>query len=651
MTQPQHVVSLEVDGFKKIRAVRIEPKTGDPLVQISGRNAQGKSSVLDAITAALCGKGAIPEEPIRKGSKKARIRCDLGELVITRTITLKGGSLKVERADGESINSPQTLLDSLAGELTVDPVAFLRAKPEQQAETLRSVAGISTEDLDGKRQDAYEERTLANRELKSAQARFSAAPHHPDAPAEEVTISELAEQLRTAEEAGYAATRKRSELERATEKRADRRKHIAALEEQLARAREEVAELDEQIEDLEDEVAELEEKAPDPAPLRARMQDAEAANRKARENAARVKLGKELDAARRRSQELTRIIEECDAEKAQRIQAGDYPVEGLEVDDGQVLFQGVPLSQASSAEQLRVAVAVALAQQPTIRVLLVRDGSLLDPDSLAQLAELAREHEAQVWVERVGSAEGAIVIEDGEVEGAAPPEPPKPAPRKRKKKTKKAQQTLELERSSDPFYVVVDLETQCLAQDVGGWKHKAKLPISVAVAYDSRTGEYREFHEKDLGDLVQLLLEAHLVSGFNIEGFDLPVLQKYAPEGTPDLLEVVRTFDVLSSFRDHYGRVAKLQDIAEETLGVGKSGDGLQAVELWERGRLVELMAYCVQDVRVEHALYLHAAQGLPLRYAGDEVVLKSVPEPPGGYPLTLPLAEAEVPTHERRSS
>ena len=111
----------------------------------------------------------------------------------------------------------------------------------------------------------------------------------------------------------------------------------------------------------------------------------------------------------------TAEIEAIDAEKAAMLAAATFPVDGLGFGaDGGVTFQGVPLAQASGAERIRVSMAVALAANPEIRVVLIRDASLLDEDSMAAVVAMAEAADAQVWLERVGTADpGAVVIVDG----------------------------------------------------------------------------------------------------------------------------------------------------------------------------------------------------------------------------------------------
>ena len=87
-------------------------------------------------------------------------------------------------------------------------------------------------------------------------------------------------------------------------------------------------------------------------------------------------------------------------------------------EDGTVLFDGVPLSQASRAQQIRTSVAIGIAMNPKLKVLLIRDGSLLDEENMQLVVDMAKQHDAQIWIERVGDKDAsAIIIEDGHVRG------------------------------------------------------------------------------------------------------------------------------------------------------------------------------------------------------------------------------------------
>jgi len=156
---------------------------------------------------------------------------------------------------------------------------------------------------------------------------------------------------------------------------------------------------------------------PDVASYYTKIAGTEAENAKVRANAA---LEKARAAAKDRADESNKLTAELaalDQKKAEMIRGATMPVEGLSLTEDGVVYRGVPFAQASSAEQLRVSVAMGIAMNPTLKVLLIHDGSLLDDESLADVASMAAAADAQVWIERVGHGEEcSVVIEDGSVE-------------------------------------------------------------------------------------------------------------------------------------------------------------------------------------------------------------------------------------------
>ena len=126
--QPLKIIRLIAENVKKLRAIQITPE--GHIVQISGPNAAGKTSVLDCIWYALGGGSSLPEEPIRRGAAKAEIHIDLGEMIVTRTFTHKGSYLKVLSKDGLEWKSPQKVLDKLLGKLSFDPLAFAKLQED-----------------------------------------------------------------------------------------------------------------------------------------------------------------------------------------------------------------------------------------------------------------------------------------------------------------------------------------------------------------------------------------------------------------------------------------------------------------------------------------------------------------------------------------
>ena len=154
--------------------------------------------------------------------------------------------------------------------------------------------------------------------------------------------------------------------------------------------------------------------------------------------------------------------------------------------------------------------------------------------------------------------------------------------------------------SREKNVVVFDLETQRSFDEVGGRSQFHRLGVSVGVAYRYDRDEFLVVEEDTIDQLVALLLQADLVVGYNIRGFDYEVLRAYTDEDLASL----PTFDLMFDLEEKLGFRPKLDSVVSATLGVGKSADGLQALEWWRRGEIDKIIDYCRQDVRVTRDLY-----------------------------------------------
>lgn len=148
-------------------------------------------------------------------------------------------------------------------------------------------------------------------------------------------------------------------------------------------------------------------------------------------------------------------------------------------------------------------------------------------------------------------------------------------------------------------YLVVDVETKTLVDAIGGWKNFKQLEISIACAYDSRTDEMLVFHEHELSKLIELCYE-RVVIGYNIKGFDLPVMEKYGLDQSR-----VDLFDIMLDVQNSSGwKFVKLEKVAQATLGTGKSAEGTMAVTWWQEGKVDMIIEYCQQDVAVTRDVF-----------------------------------------------
>lgn len=157
--------------------------------------------------------------------------------------------------------------------------------------------------------------------------------------------------------------------------------------------------------------------------------------------------------------------------------------------------------------------------------------------------------------------------------------------------------------------IVLDIETQSAIER--GNRGAGRLRISFVGIYDYSTGKYEGFFEADLPKLWQTLEHCDRLIGYNIKGFDIPVMNAYYAGD----LTTLNQLDLMEEVTKHTGFRLKLDDLAHGTLGIGKSGSGLDAVKYFQEGQLDKLRDYCLQDVKVTKDLYEHGRKTGSVQY------------------------------------
>lgn len=477
-TQPLHITELHVQNFKRIEAFAVALKDGEPLI-LTGDNGAGKSSILDALFTTLTGDGLT--DPVRRGASKATVTVKLADggsrsFEIEKRITPKGRTLHITDASGAEIRSPQAFLDNLTGALAFDPLAFARMSGDakgrrQQASIIRDLSGLDTSELDEQYRTTFAARTMTKRTFDERAAQFKVLPlpvvperlELPEiAPVSTEEVEASASELIARRDAMAAARlvlerdeEEVCEMERDVERRfaevVSLRERLAKLEEELATARgvltkargavgqrrdatwseAEVTAVTRQLADVDTVNAGIRQRrqaANDAYHAAVKQRDgAMQANHSARimaENALAAYRAKEeeLKSAEAAVDQLTRKLEAIESRKAAMAKAAKMPVPGMTFDESGVMVEGLPFDQFSTAEQIRMSVLIAMAANPDLRIILIREGALVNKKNLAIIFEAARERGYQVLIEKFCEApedqglhivDGSVVAIDG----------------------------------------------------------------------------------------------------------------------------------------------------------------------------------------------------------------------------------------------
>jgi hypothetical protein len=398
-----HLKAIRAENFKRLTLADVTFDESGTF-SIMGSNEAGKSSLLDALESTIAGRRAQTFiEPVHVGADAARIIATFDDIIVTRTIKARGGTaIEVKGVDGRRFSSSEEVLRSLYTHVALDPLAFSRLSDKEQVNTLLPMIGYDPTELDAAGTSAFIQRTDATRELKALEARLAALPTlPPETSAESETAVDLADQL--AKALGSNSARE------------------SALETVFALV-DKIAELTASLRSATEEHTRLTE-GPVPAvvdveAIRVKIAAAQEAGRLRAERKEQAYLSGEVAAKAAEVAKLTGRLSEVKAQKVAALAAAPMPVPGLTVDPetDTLLLDGTPFSQASTGVKIRTGAAIAIALNPDLKLIVIRDASLLDTGNRAALDELAKEHGFLILMEIADTNEPVgVVIEAGEV--------------------------------------------------------------------------------------------------------------------------------------------------------------------------------------------------------------------------------------------
>ncbi len=440
------VISLQAQNILRLSAVSITWDREQAVLTIGGKNGAGKSSVVNALAMAIGGADMCPDEPLKHGEVTGFVEVDFDDLVVRRefyqetlgvppnaSIVTKS-KLVVKNKENIVQGTPQKLLDRFVSKLTFDPMVFLEMDAKPQDDLLRRLAAIDVSEFETRRQAAATLRTTLNRDLQEAVTRLQGLTQWPSTPPEEISMAEVSAELERANNA-------RSEFEKAA-------RQVEQIESDIVQQQATFKTIDEQINALDaererlmklhtgtaDKIVGLGEHldvakarketldglVPNITIIKDRLSEVETINNHVRANKAFAAEQAVIVTKKTALDEQDGIVADMVEAKRKALTEAQLPVAGLALSETNgVMFNGVPLKQASTAEQIRVSVAIGFALNPGLKLLLVRNGNALDEDSMKLVADEAAKAGGQILMEYVTKNAGdvSVFIEDGHVGG------------------------------------------------------------------------------------------------------------------------------------------------------------------------------------------------------------------------------------------
>lgn len=431
------ILSLQISNARTIEMVDITPH-GD-LIKIQGENGQGKTTVLDIITAIFTRTG-LDDGIVRKGEESAIGVANIGDYVIKRIIRKdKTPAIEVRRiSDGKKIEqNADEFIAEITGKNGKRPIALdisriINMDSAERLSLLLECAGIDTNrlnELNVRHKELLDLRKNEKKTLEKCESAMKEVERFAMPVDEPPSTADLAKRLREINEKISAIRKLHDEKNKALDEIKRQQDIIKELEKKILEAKSLLNAAKEKHDLIEKQIVSSNENElrEEEARISNQMSTADA-RREAYNNHKKYieKKGewqKQYHVVSKVEKDLESVIDE----KKRLLESGNYPTPNLSVQDGEIYFKGTHWSQLSESERLKVALSIAKGLNPPLRVILIRDGNAFDDKSMEQIATWAKTNNFQIWIERVNSipelgsdsiyiVEGRQLTEDEKIE-------------------------------------------------------------------------------------------------------------------------------------------------------------------------------------------------------------------------------------------
>lgn len=406
---------LEIENVKRVKAVKIEP-AANGITVVGGKNNQGKTSVLDAIAWALGGNKYRPSQATREGSvTPPHLHMVLSNgLVVERKG--KNSDLKVIDPNGEK--GGQQLLDSFVEELAINLPKFMDSTNKEKANILLQIIGVGNQlfELEKQELELYNHRRTIGQIADQKKKFADEQTYYPDAPKEPISASTLIQQQQEILAKNGENQRKRQNLSQIQALRESQGQEIARLEAQLNQLKEAYMKTGEDLAIARKDALDLIDESTEA--LEQNIQQIDEINRKVRANLDKDKAETDANEYRIQYDNLSGQIDKVRKQKAELLNNADLPLEGLSVEDGELIYKGQKWDNMSGSDQLKVSTAIVRKLKPQCGFILLDKLEQMDLDTLNEFGQWLEKEGLQAIATRVSTGEEcSIIIEDGYVVG------------------------------------------------------------------------------------------------------------------------------------------------------------------------------------------------------------------------------------------
>ncbi len=431
------IIGLSIDGIRKLTAIEME-FADKGLIQIRGKNRQGKTSIIDSLEILLRGNKYIETDMITHGKDRAEIVGRIGEYEIKRIITEKTNRLEIRNKDGfELKGKPQAFLDKLINALTFNPRPFLDKSPGEKLKFMMDLMKLDFGELNKKIDIQETERLIVGREIKKI------GDLTPVEKAERIVVNDLLNKRTEITELNDELKKehqdsREQEIQSIFEHNAEQ----TSRQEKIETEQSEIKDMRNQHKTLQDAI-ELKVKAllelSRPEPLKdvdeldlpepelestenidIQLTEANETNVKADQYEKYLEKEKEKGAKEQHYEALSTKINALRNLKKSKLKAVKTPVEGLEIREEGIFYNGVFSENWGEEESLRISSELCIGMDPKLRAVFLDKGEAYDVEQLNAYRKWAIKNDLQAIITIVdstnGTSEGDVYyLEEGQI--------------------------------------------------------------------------------------------------------------------------------------------------------------------------------------------------------------------------------------------